>query len=32
MRPKAEGLLEVDARQIVVTDIKGLRALLTAST
>jgi CRP/FNR family cyclic AMP-dependent transcriptional regulator len=32
MRLQAEGLLEVDARQIVVTDIKGLRALLTAST
>ena len=32
MRLQAEGLLEVDARQIVVTDIKGLRALLTTST
>jgi CRP/FNR family transcriptional regulator len=31
MRLQAEGLLEVDARQIVVTDIKGLRMLLTAS-
>ena len=31
MRLQAEGLLEVDARQIVVTDIKGLRALLTAT-
>jgi CRP/FNR family cyclic AMP-dependent transcriptional regulator len=31
MRLQAEGLLEVDARKIVVTDIKGLRALLTAT-
>jgi len=31
MRLQAEGLLEVDARQIVVTDMKGLRALLTAT-
>jgi CRP/FNR family transcriptional regulator len=31
MRLQAEGLLDVDARQIVVTDIKGLRALLTAT-
>jgi CRP/FNR family cyclic AMP-dependent transcriptional regulator len=31
MRLQAEGLLEVDARKIVVTDIKGLRALLTAA-
>jgi CRP/FNR family transcriptional regulator len=32
MRLQAEGLLEVDARKIVVTDIKGLRALLTAAS
>ena len=32
MRLQAEGLLEVDARQIVVKDIQGLRALLTASS
>lgn len=31
MRLQAEGLLDVDARQIVVTDIKGLRALLTVA-
>jgi CRP/FNR family transcriptional regulator len=31
MRLQAEGLLDVDARQIVVTDMKGLRALLTAA-
>ena len=31
MRLQAEGLLEVDARQIVVKDIKGLSALLTAT-
>ncbi len=30
MRLQAEGLLEVDARQIVVKDIKGLSALLDA--
>ncbi len=29
MRLHAEGLLDVDARQIVVTNMKGLRALLT---
>jgi hypothetical protein len=28
MRLQAEGLLEVDARQIVVKDMKGLTALL----
>jgi hypothetical protein len=28
MRLQAEGLLEVDARQIVVRDLKGLSALL----
>ena len=28
MRLQAEGLLEVDARQIVVKDMKGLSALL----
>ena len=32
MRLQAEGLLEVDARQIVVKDIKGLRALLDSSS
>jgi len=32
MRLQAEGLLDVDARQIVVKDIKGLRGLLTASS
>jgi CRP/FNR family transcriptional regulator, cyclic AMP receptor protein len=32
MRLQAEGLLEVDAREIVVKDIKGLRALLNATT
>jgi CRP/FNR family transcriptional regulator len=31
MRLQAEGLLDVDARQIVVKDIKGLSALLDAS-
>jgi CRP/FNR family transcriptional regulator len=31
MRLQAEGLLEVDARQIVVKDMKGLSALLEAS-
>ena len=31
MRLQAEGLLEVDARQIVVKDLKGLSALLDAS-
>jgi CRP-like cAMP-binding protein len=32
MRLQAEGLLDVDARQIVVKDMKGLRDLLTASS
>lgn len=32
MRLQAEGLLEVDARQIVVKNIQGLRALLTTSS
>jgi CRP/FNR family transcriptional regulator, cyclic AMP receptor protein len=32
MRLQAEGLLDVDARQIVVKDIKGLNALLTATS
>lgn len=32
MRLQAEGLLDVDARQIVVKDIKGLRALLTQTS
>jgi CRP/FNR family cyclic AMP-dependent transcriptional regulator len=32
MRLQAEGLLDVDARQIVVKDMKGLHALLTASS
>jgi CRP/FNR family transcriptional regulator, cyclic AMP receptor protein len=32
MRLQAEGLLDVDARQIVVKDIKGLNALLQATT
>ena len=32
MRLQAEGLLEVDARQIVVKDIAGLRALLETSS
>jgi CRP/FNR family transcriptional regulator len=32
MRLQAEGLLEVDARRIVVKDIKGLSALLEATT
>ncbi|MGB9077984.1 MAG: Crp/Fnr family transcriptional regulator [Terracidiphilus sp.] len=31
MRLQAEGLLDVDARQIVVKDLKGLNALLEAS-
>ena len=31
MRLQAEGLLEVDARQIVVKDMKGLSALLEAT-
>ena len=31
MRLQAEGLLEVEARQIVVKDIKGLSALLETS-
>jgi CRP/FNR family cyclic AMP-dependent transcriptional regulator len=31
-RLQAEGLLEVDARQIVVKDLKGLRALLDAAS
>jgi CRP/FNR family transcriptional regulator len=31
-RLQAEGLLDVDARQIVVKDIKGLRALLTQTS
>jgi CRP/FNR family transcriptional regulator len=31
MRLQAEGLLEVDARQIVVKDMKGLSALLNAT-
>lgn len=30
MRLQAEGMLDVDARQIVVKDMKGLRGLLTA--
>jgi hypothetical protein len=30
MRLQAEGLLEVDARQIVVKDMKGLNSLLNA--
>lgn len=32
MRLQAEGLLDVDARQIVVKDLAGLRALLESST
>jgi CRP/FNR family transcriptional regulator len=28
MRLQAEGLIDVDARQIVVKDMKGLKALL----
>lgn len=32
MRLQAEGLIDVDARQIVVRDMKGLKALLTATT
>ena len=31
MRLQAEGLIDVDARQIVVKDIKGLNALLNAA-
>jgi CRP/FNR family transcriptional regulator len=31
MRLQAEGLLDVDARQIVVKDMKGLNALLSAT-
>jgi CRP-like cAMP-binding protein len=31
MRLQAEGLLDVDARQIVVKDMKGLSALLDAA-
>jgi CRP/FNR family transcriptional regulator len=31
MRLQAEGLLEVDARQIIVKDMKGLSALLEQS-
>ncbi|HEY0307073.1 MAG TPA: Crp/Fnr family transcriptional regulator [Acidobacteriaceae bacterium] len=31
-RLQAEGLLDVDARQIVVTNMKGLRALLTTTS
>jgi len=31
MRLQAEGLLDVDARQIVVKDLNGLKALLDAS-
>lgn len=31
MRLQAEGLLEVDGRQIVVKDLKGMNAILTAS-
>ncbi len=32
MRLQAEGLIDVDARQIVVKDMKGLKALLNATT
>ena len=32
MRLQAEGLLDVDARQIVVKDMKGLTALLDAAS
>ena len=32
MRLQAEGLLDVDARQIVVKDIVGLKALLETSS
>jgi CRP/FNR family transcriptional regulator len=32
MRLQAEGLIDVDARQIVVKDMKGLRALLDTAT
>jgi hypothetical protein len=31
MRLQAEGLLDVDARQIVVKDMKGLSALLEST-
>jgi hypothetical protein len=31
MRLQAEGLLDVDARQIVVKDLKGLNALLEST-
>ena len=31
MRLQAEGLLEVDARQIVIKDVRGLTALLEAA-
>jgi CRP/FNR family transcriptional regulator len=31
MRLQAEGLLDVDARQIVVKDMKGLSAILEAA-
>ena len=31
MRLQAEGLLEVDARQIVIKDLKGLTAILEAT-
>jgi hypothetical protein len=31
MRLQAEGLLEVDARQIVVKDMKGLSALIESA-
>jgi hypothetical protein len=32
MRLQAEGLLDVDARQIVVKDMKGLSALLDTTS
>jgi hypothetical protein len=32
MRLQAEGLLDVDARQIVVKDMDGLKALLEAAS
>jgi hypothetical protein len=32
MRLQAEGLLDVDARQIVVKDLDGLKALLEAAS
>jgi hypothetical protein len=32
MRLQAEGLLDVDARQIVVKDLDGLKALLETSS